>query len=137
MKKYALAVLLTAIAMIGCMRLQSHFVNPKVVENITSVKFPAYKVIGTVKGPRSFNGDGSDRYTLEFKQLPNDDFYAVLDQNEDFFKWNEDGTTTYSFERIWGNGLPAPKGESDNDDYNFRLKIEKGSKQFSIEVMVW
>ena len=69
--------------------------------------------------------------------MPDDDFYTILDQNQDFFKWTEDGRTTYSFGCIWGNGLPAPPGESDNDDYNFKVKIKKGAKEFYIVVTTW
>ena len=137
MKKLHLAIFLVALTLTGCMHGSSHFINPQVVQNITGVKFPKYKLVSAENGTRSFNGDGSDRFTLEFKQLPDDDFYTILDQNQDFFKWTEDGRTTYSFERIWGNGLPAPQGESDNDDYNFKVKIEKGAKEFYIVVTTW
>ena len=37
----------------------------------------------------------------------------------------------------WGNGLEAPKGESDKDDISFSIDIERGSKTFHISVGEW
>lgn len=113
-----------------------HFVRPNVVENITGIKFPKYKFVETNSiSLWCVRGEFSYGYTLEFKRMPDDSFYEKLDQV--FFKTVEDGKTLYSFEQIWGNGLPAPKGESDEEDYDFKVRIEKGSKQFYIDVMMW
>lgn len=35
----------------------------------------------------------------------------------------------YSYSKIWGNGLPAPKGEDDEEDMTFSIEFEKGSKK--------
>ena len=43
----------------------------------------------------------------------------------------------YSYSAIWGNGMEAPKGESDKDDISFSIDIELGSKTFHIRVGEW
>ena len=43
----------------------------------------------------------------------------------------------YSYSAIWGNGMEAPKGESDNDDISFSIDIERASKTFHIRVGEW
>lgn len=43
----------------------------------------------------------------------------------------------YSYSAIWGNGMEAPKGESDEDDISFSIDIEKASKTFHIRVGEW
>jgi hypothetical protein len=43
----------------------------------------------------------------------------------------------YGYSAIWGNGMEAPKGESDKDDISFSIKIERGSKTFHIRVGEW
>ena len=54
-------------------------------------------------------------------------FYKELDEHFDSFEPGK-----YSYSVIWGNGLEAPKGESDDDDINFSIHIEKDSKTFSV-----
>ena len=110
-----------------------HFVRSKVVENITGVRFPKYKVIEYK--PSNSRIDRSDSFTLEFNEMPTAYFYGELAQC--FFKWTEDDRTEYSYDCIWGNGLPAPKGESDKDDYDFKVKIIEGERVFHIEVSAW
>ena len=109
-----------------------HFVRPKVVENITGVRLPNYKVVEYERGPRSFNGDYTDEFVLEFDRIPDDAFYKKLDEHFDCFEPGK-----YSYSAIWGNGIEAPKGESDKDDISFSVDIEKGSKTFHIRVMEW
>ena len=43
----------------------------------------------------------------------------------------------YGYSAIWGNGMEAPKGESDDDDISFSIEIERGSKTFQIRVAEW
>lgn len=107
-----------------------HFVRPKVVENITGVTFPKYKVVEY--RPSKNRWERSDSFTLEFKEIPTEDFYKELDA---FFDSYEPGQ--YSFSAIWGNGIEAPKGESDKHDGTFRVEIEKGSRFFKIDAGTW
>ncbi len=109
-----------------------HFVKPKVVENITGVRLPNYKVVKYERGPRSFNGDYSDEFVLEFENVPDEAFYDTPKEHFDSFEPGK-----YSYSAIWGNGLEAPKGESDKDDIGFSINIERGSKTFHVRVMEW
>lgn len=109
-----------------------HFVKPKVIENITGVRLPDYKVVEYERGPRFFNGDYTDEFVLEFDRIPDDDFYKKLEEQFDCFEPGK-----YSFGAIWGNGMEAPKGESDKDDIGFSIDIERGSKTFHVSVSEW
>jgi len=114
--------------------MQHHFVRRRVVENITGVKFPNYKVLSRGEEWKCFSRSPEHTYdfTLEFKKIPDEDFYKKLDEHFDSFEPGE-----YSFSAIWGNGIEAPKGESDKDDISFSIDIERGSKTFHIRVGEW
>ena len=114
--------------------MQHHFVRRRVVENITGVRLPRYKVIdrgGEDSRVRRFP-DRTYDFTLEFKEMPDDAFYEKLDKHFDSFEPGK-----YSYSAIWGNGMEAPQGESDKDDINFAIDIERGSKTFHIRVGEW
>ena len=102
--------------------MQHHFVKCRVVENITGVRLPRYKVVDRGEEWVCFGRSPEHTYdfTLEFKKTP-DGF--------------EPGK--YSYSAIWGNGIEAPKGESDKDDNSFSIDIERGSKTFHIRVGEW
>ena len=70
--------------------------------------------------------------TLEFKKMPDEDFYKKLDEHFDSFEPGK-----YSYSAIWDNGIEAPKVESDKDDISFSIDIERGSKTFHIKVGEW
>ena len=115
--------------------MQHHFVKRRVVENITGVRLPRYKVIDRGGEERKCFGRFPEHtydFTLEFKKMPDEDFYNKLDEHFDSFEPGK-----YSFSAIWGNGIEAPKGESDEDDISFSIAIEKGSKTFHIRVEEW
>jgi len=109
---------------------QHHFIRPKVVKNITGVAFPKYKVVEY--WPSKSGWDRSDSFTLEFIEMPSEEFYKELDALFDSFEPGE-----YGFSAIWGNGIEEPKGESDKYNGTFRVKIEKGSKTFWIQAGTW
>ena len=111
-----------------------HFVRRRVVENITGVKFPNYKVLNRGEEWKCFSRSPEHTYdfTLEFKKMPDEDFYKKLAEHFDCF---EQGKCSYS--AIWGNGIEAPKGESDKDDISFSIDIERASKTFHIRVGEW
>lgn len=104
-----------------------HFVKPNVIENITDVSFPKYKVVN-----RRSTWNSYDNFTLEFTKMPDEAFYKELEEHFDSFEPGK-----YSFSTIWGNGIEAPKGESDKDDISFSIDIERGSKTFHVRVMEW
>lgn len=114
--------------------MQHHFVKRKVVENITGVRLPEYKVVERGEDRKCFGRYPEHAYdfTLEFRKIPDDAFYETLNEHFDCFEAGK-----YSYSAIWGNGLEAPKGESDEDDISFSIAIEKGSKAFHIRVMEW
>ena len=104
-----------------------HFVKSSVIENITGVSFPKYRVVD-----RRSTWNSYDNFTLEFKRMPDEAFYKELDEHFDCFEPGK-----YSYSAIWGNGLEAPKGESDEDDISFSIDIKRDSKVFHIRVMQW
>lgn len=114
--------------------MQHHFVRRRVVENITGVKFPKYKVLNQGEEWECFSRSPEHTYdfTLEFKKMPDEDFYEKLDEHFDCLEVGK-----YSYSAIWGNGIEAPKGESDDDDISFSVDIERGSKTFQIRVGRW
>ena len=114
--------------------MQHHFVRHRVVENITGVSLPRYKVVDRGEEWVCFGRFPEHTYdfTLEFKKMPGDDFYKKLDEH---FACHEPGK--YSYSAIWSNGIEAPKGESDKDDINFFIGIARASKKFHIRVGEW
>ncbi len=114
--------------------MQHHFVRRRVVENITGVRLPRYKVIDREEEWVCFGRSPEHTYlfTLEFNKVPDYEFYKKLDEHFDCFEPGE-----YSFSVIWGNGLEAPKGESNEDDISFSIDIERGLKTFQIRVGRW
>lgn len=134
-----------------------HFVQPKVVENIIGLRLPKYKVVEYDKDRRSFNGDYSDRFTLEFKRMPNDAFYDELDRHfrkyiptrqqldsisdDEIYLFSRRAeikdSTIYKMDCVWIHGLGTPEGEPEWGDYWYTIRIEKGSKTFRIEVTAW
>lgn len=102
-----------------------HFVKSDVIENITGVSFPKYTVVER----RSI---WCDYFMLEFERMPDEAFYKELDEHFDSFEPGK-----YSYSAIWGNGIEAPKGESDKDDISFSIDIARGSKTFYIRVGEW
>ena len=114
--------------------MQHHFVKRRVVENITGVRLPRYKLVDRGEERKCFGRfpDHTYDFTLEFKKMPDDAFYENLDKHFDCFEPGK-----YSYSAIWGNGMEAPKGESAKDDISFSIDIEKGSKTFHIRVGEW
>lgn len=118
-----------------------HFVRPPVIENITGVRMPKYKVIernldsdelGKITHRRSRLFDHEDTFVLEFKKMPDSSFYQGL-QNNGFD--HRDGC--YYFYLNWGSGLVKdeiiPKGEKGN--YVYSMTICEGDLRFIVKVM--
>ncbi len=125
-----------------------HFVKPNVIENITGVRMPKYKVIERNPKRNPFDDfrkrklqrdtietwvlDRIDTFVLEFKEMPDSSFYQHLRNNGfDYY----DGC--YHFQLNWGSGLVkdevVPKGEKGNYDYT--MTICEGEKTFTVRVM--
>lgn len=125
-----------------------HFVRPRVIENITGVRMPKYKVIerNLNSGPFDVHREGrpyrsrleawmidfQDTFVLEFKDMPDSTFYQDL-KNKGFD--HRDGC--YYFHLNWGSGLVkdevVPKGEKGNFDYT--MTICEGEKTAAVRVM--
>lgn len=125
-----------------------HFVRPRVIENITGVRMPKYKVIernlnsgpfDLYRGSRPYRNrleawisDYQDTFVLEFNEMPDSTFYQGL-RNKGFDY--RDGC--YYFHLNWGSGLVKneviPMGEKGNYDYS--LTICEGDQIFFVRVM--
>lgn len=127
---------------------KNHFVRPRVIENITGVRMPKYKVIerNLNSGPFDVHWNGrphrsrlevwliefQDTFVLEFKDMPDSTFYQEL-KNKGFD--HRDGC--YYFHLNWSSGLDkdevVPKGEKGNYDYT--MTICEGEKTAAVRVM--
>ena len=99
------------------------------MSDITCVTFPELNIIDYPKGGRSFLGDYNDSLTLEMEYDLNESTYHYLDSlisagNTNWGRSNE----KYNYSIMWGNGLPAPIGENNEDDVTFSLSFKTGSK---------
>lgn len=43
----------------------------------------------------------------------------------------------YYYSRMWGNGLPAPEGEDDDEDMSLSVTIKRGEKRAEITYGAW
>ncbi len=117
-------------------RREHRFADKEVLERITGVAYPDFEVVKYTKGEESFLGDYHDELTIEFKEMPSAAFYQSLDSLVATDVWFLHDNV-YSFSAIWGNGFPAPQGESEEEDMMFDIHIEKGSKQAVISYGAW
>lgn len=148
--KYLLSILVFfALGLFLFCSCQGYAVRQSRIERITGCEFPDYKVIDKSSGSLSFMGDYNDVYTAEFKSEPSADFYEQIekaidggldDNGYNSIFWTSDingRDTIYSFHSMWGNGLPAPEGESEDADGFLNIKIRKGDKVFEITEGRW
>ncbi len=117
-------------------RREHRFADKEVLERITGVTYPDFEVVKYTKGEESFLGDYHDELTIEFKEMPSAAFYQSLDSLVATDVWFLHDNV-YSFSAIWGNGFPAPQGESEEEDMMFDIHIEKGSKQAVVSYGAW
>ena len=111
------------------------FDDAETLTRVTEMYFPKFKVVefyeDWVLGPnRKFDNE----LILEFKMLPTEDFYTVIDSIAKYADsgWSVEDDSTYYYSRTWGNGLPAPKGEDDNEDMSISIEIKRGEKRFYV-----
>ena len=108
------------------------------IERITGAKVPKFAVIERHEGERHFTGDYLDTLIIEFESIPSDELFKEIDSMiaSNNTKWEKkDGV--YSYSTFWGNGYPAPKGESEAADGIFKITLTKGSKYGEIEDGAW
>lgn len=115
-----------------------YFADEDRIERITGVRFPDMEIIEYNEGKRGFTGDYSDRLIVEFEELPSEKVYQTLDSliesGKTGWRKNEDA---YVFSVTWGNGLPAPKGEYEDEDRSFSISFGKGSQIATIKSSMW
>ena len=115
-----------------------HFADNEVIERITGVAFPEVDIVDYEKGKSSFLGDYSDKLILEMEEEMREATYHYLDS---IIKSGDTGWSkrddVYSYSIMWGNGLPAPKGESKEEDGMFSLSFKKGSKIINLSHGSW
>ena len=134
---YVLAVLFILQGYDGYKR-KHHFANNEVIERITGVSFPELSIIDYEKGEAGFLGDYNDMLTLEMKNDLSESTYHYLDSvisagDTNWSKHND----VYRYSIMWGNGLPAPEGENDEDDMTFSLFFKAGSKIVTLNYGAW
>lgn len=112
--------------------------SPARIERITGVRVPNYKIVESILGNRSFTCDYDDTYIIEFNTVPSDEIFDEIDKKIATGKtgWKKEGNE-YSFSITWGNGFPAPKGESENDDITFGITMTRGKNEGEIRSGAW
>ena len=75
---------------------------------------------------------------IEFQTIPSEEMFDKIDKMIATGKtgWHKDGSD-YIFNCTWGNGYPAPNGESDDEDMIFGITITRGEKQGTIRHGMW
>ena len=115
-----------------------YFTNEDRIERITGVRLPDMDIVEYNKGKSGFTGDYSDRLLLEFEKIPSEGVYQTLDSLIETGKtgWRMNDSV-YVFSVAWGNGMLAPKGESEDEDRSFSISFKKGSKKATINSSMW
>ena len=134
---YAVAVLFI-LQGYGDYKRKHHFANDGVIERITGVPFPELNIIDYEKGEAGFLGDYNDMLTLEMENDLSESTYHYLDSvisvgNTNWHKRNDE----YIYGTVWGNGLPAPEGENEEEDIMFSLSFKAGSKIINLSHGSW
>ena len=114
------------------------FANNEAIERITGVTFPELDIIDYKKDNRGFLGDYKDRLTLEMEDDLSESTYHYLDSvisvgNTNWSKHND----VYRYSIMWGNGLPAPEGENEEEDMTFSLSFKARSKIINLSHGSW
>ena len=111
---------------------------PERIERISGVKVPKFDIIERHEGERHFTGDYLETLIIEFESIPSDELFEEIDSMiaSNSTKW-EKKDSVYSYSTFWGNGHPAPKGESEATDGIFKITLTKGSKYAEIQDGAW
>lgn len=112
--------------------------SPSRIERITGVRVPRYDIIEYHKGTTNFTREYEDVYEIEFKRMPSDEMFNQIDDfiETDKTSWSREGKDYY-FSVVWGNGIQAPKGEREEEDRMFSIKMTRGEKTARITSGVW
>ena len=109
------------------------------IERITKVKIPDYEVTRFAYGPSGI--DYVDTIFIEFESEPSDEMFKKIDElmtTDVDSRWFTEDSIHYKFHTWWGNGIvPAPEGETEDDDTVFDLYISKGERAGVIVYGSW
>lgn len=108
------------------------------IERVTGVRVPEYRIVECERGKRFFNGDYTDWYIIEFETMPSDGLFDEIDGiiATDSSSWSKEGDC-YHLSTMWGNGLPVPEGENDEDDGTFSITITRGERMGRMTSGMW
>ena len=114
-----------------------YFTDEDRIERITGVRLPKMNIIEYHQGERSII-DYSDRLVVKFEEDISEQTYHTLDSliATNKMNWQRKGNA-YVFTAMWGNGMPAPKGEDEEEDRTFSITIEKGNNKATIYSGMW
>lgn len=117
---------------------RSKYTDKEALLRITKACFPDFKVVNYQKGEKSFQGDYTNEAVIEFETVPSDLFYREIDSlvNIPESGWGKN-EQHYYYSRMWGNGLPAPEGEDDEEDMCLSISFDKGCRQATITFGTW
>ncbi len=115
-----------------------YFTDVDRIERITRVKFPEMSIIDYHHSRTSFTGDYSNHLIVKFEEDISEKTYQTLDSliTTDKTSWRKKGNI-YLFSVMWGNGMPTPEGENDEEDRTFSIAIEKGNNKATINSGMW
>ena len=115
-----------------------YFTNEDRIERIIGVRLPNMDIVEYNKGQSNFTGDYSDRLLVEFEKIPSDKVYqtlnSLIEKRNTGWRKNEN---TYVFNTTWGNGMPTPKGKSEDENRSFSISFGKVSKRATINSSMW
>lgn len=108
------------------------------IERITGVEVPEFIIVERHEREKHFTGDYMDTFVIEFDTMPSEEMFDKIDDmiSTGNTSWEREGDE-YSFSTFWGNGYPAPKGESEGADGIFGITVTRGKKVGTIRSGSW
>lgn len=111
-----------------------HFAKPRVIEKVTGVRFPKYKVVNyNGRGP----GHGPVHYetNLEFESIPDRTFYKALEKQGVNYVDENDSVRTFLFKKTYRY---LSFGFYDVITYGDAvIEVREGSKTFKVTLFEW
>ena len=114
-----------------------HFTSNETIERITEVTFPKVTIKKSTMGLPSFTGDYSDKFILQMETKPSKETLHKLDSLCTLNKEWSKRENRYTYSSMWGNGLPAPEGENEEDDGSFSLDYYVGGDTLIVSSGRW
>lgn len=117
------------------------YFDRKTLEKVTETQIPPFRVIDRTYGKAAFIGDYKDSKLIQFKKSLTSEFYDHLDSlccvDQKHWRIKRVGSDTiYTFQHMWGNGIPGPH-DMDDDDRFLNFEIKKGVNEAILEYGSW